>query len=320
MEAAQRGSDWTKLANTLEIPYKTAYSWIMECKAMVKKRGGHKPRILTSEEIRQILLWIEEQPMLTLKRIKERIFQEFHKILAPTTISNALQGRVYCGKVQPTLEDFNSIDAKIKRREYLQAFGDYMALGKDILFLGETNFNIYCRRRQKRFPSTMAAPSIHLKAAISEKGIFQINYRRGSYNALSSKEWLENLLLKWRAEERECSNLVLVCANFPHDDQEVEEIFKSYGVTLLFLPPYSWHLNPMEIIFEQIERFVKHHINERERVISLSESGQCLQYLESIIEQAKESITPEDCQRAIQFTEGFHEQIMAMGDIVDQNL
>ena len=54
-ECSNRGEDWTSLAKNLGVKYQTAYSWIRSGSAEAKKRGGARPRILSSEQVNMVL-------------------------------------------------------------------------------------------------------------------------------------------------------------------------------------------------------------------------------------------------------------------------
>ena len=44
-----------------------------------------------------------------------------------------------------------------------------------------------------------------------------------------------------------------------HHVQEVTELFASTGILLLFLPPYSPDLNPIELTFGYVKGYLKEH-------------------------------------------------------------
>ncbi|KAK9708440.1 hypothetical protein QE152_g27197 [Popillia japonica] len=68
VSSANRGEDWTALAISLGVHYKTAYHWANSERENMLAKGGYKPKILSEEEINTILSRIEENCTSTLTR------------------------------------------------------------------------------------------------------------------------------------------------------------------------------------------------------------------------------------------------------------
>lgn len=224
IEAANRGDDWVSLAENLNVKYATAYSWIKSGKITNDKRGGQKPKKIT-EEIKAIMLtWIEEKPTISLQEIKGKLALNFGVDVSLTTVGNYLEGSMYTIK-QVHFEPItmNSEENKIKRyvykiscyiliiiyvirRDYVQQLNDCIGNSKQIMWLDETNFNLFLRRKCGRsrvgtraivtLPAARG-PNVHLIGAMTCNQIFKITRRRGSFTCELANQWVRDLLAQW---------------------------------------------------------------------------------------------------------------------------
>ena len=44
-----------------------------------------------------------------------------------------------------------------------------------------------------------------------------------------------------------------------HDTEDVAELFRSTGILLIYLPPYSPGMNPIELAFGYVKAYLKEH-------------------------------------------------------------
>lgn len=323
IEAASKGLDWTELASSLGISYKTAYSWLYSANNEPTQRGGKKPRLLTEDQLNVVLSWVERKPSITLKEIKQRCWTEFNKWISESTIGNGLHGKLYTIKslhTQP--EGMNSIVNKEKRAEYVRKHNDLLRNHKQFIYVDQTNFNLYCRRKQGwaragaravQVTPSSRGPNIHLIGAIGNVGTIKMDKRRGSFRALDANEWMLTVFAQWEAMGNTLSELVVVCDNAPCHSR-LELIFDDCPATLLRLAPYSPQLNPIETIWSKVKTYVKGQM-EVPRVTPPNVGDQRLQYLEDLVERAKETITVGDCSRAILHSTTFHEIALSMEDM-----
>ncbi len=69
----------------------------------------------------------------------------------------------------------------------------------------------------------------------------------------------EDLITKMQTEQRIC----LILDNYSiHKSAFIKKIALHLNITLIYLPPYSPHLNPIEQIWIQMKREIKHHYLE----------------------------------------------------------
>jgi transposase len=323
VECANRGGSWKRLAETLGIKYKTAYGWVRSGEPQEKRRGGNKPRSLSEEEVNAIIGWIEEDCEMTLVQIKEKVRAEMNKSIATSTIGNYLEGRYFTVKKMHSIpETMNSIFNKERRREYLMTINQFIRNGKDVVWMDETNFNLFCRRTLGRSRAGTRAvkslpasrgPNVHVIGAMSCDGIVKMTIRRGSFRNQDCNSWIQELLVSWGNSGKNTNNLVIVCDNAPCHSRLSQAVAES-GALILHLGPYSPMLNPIETIWSSLKADVKSNV--RVPIVQGPQVGeQRLQYLEGILVQAIGRISNQFCTRSYQHTTTFQAAIMAMENV-----
>lgn len=323
VSCANKGENWTTLAASLNINYKTAYTWVRSGRVDMMKKGGKKQKILSEENISEVVSWVEADCDLTLVRLVERCRVEFNKIVSTTTIANYLEGRLFSSKLkhyEPAT--MNIGENKRKRAAYVHALNGLIQQGKQVIWIDETNFNLFCRRSKGRakvgdravqhLPASRG-PNVHLIGAISAAGIVKMDRRRGSYTSALANVWLRSLLQHWQNIGNELIDLVVVVDNAPCHSS-FETVVNETEATLLRLGPYSPMLNPIEIIWSKIKCCAKNNMRVPE-VVAPGVMEQRLIYLEGIIDTAMNTIVGGDCGRAVQHCTSFHQDVLALNDM-----
>ena len=321
--SANRGDDWVALSKQLNVPYKTAYHWVRSGNPNPNHKGGKKPKILNEEQIDRIIKWLEDDSGLTLVQIKEKVRQVMNENISLSTVGNYLEGRLFTVKqVHYEPVTMNSVENKRKRAEYVQELNRMIELGKQIVYIDETNFNLFCRRTQGRAKAGNRAvqirpaargPNIHLIGAISAAGVVAMDRRRGSFTAQAANEWVTSLFQRWREIGNQLIDLVIVVDNAPCH-RTLETVIRGTPVTLLRLAPYSPMLNPIEIIWQKIKASVKREL----RIPNVQPPGigeQRILYLENIIDAAKNTVVGGDCARAVQHSTIHHPAALALENV-----
>ena len=86
----------------------------------------------------------------------------------------------------------NSVSNKEKRRDYVQAFMDKMGQGKFIIFINESNCNLFLGRTQGRSRKgtrcsvkspTSKGKNVHIIVGISQQGLVHWERHRGNCRA-----------------------------------------------------------------------------------------------------------------------------------------
>ena len=142
VECADGGGDWKALYANLRVNPKMAHGWV--------KSGAQDPTLVAGareEQVDAICGMIEEDQGITLKALIERILVDFQLNVAISTIHNYLEGQlITLKKVHYIAADANNARNKAALRvEYVQAISAHMQ-DKTIIWMDETNVNLYCRR------------------------------------------------------------------------------------------------------------------------------------------------------------------------------
>jgi transposase len=80
----------------------------------------------------------------------------------------------------------------------------------------------------------------------------------GSCNTIVFNSWVENFLIK---ELKPGQIVIMDNASF-HKSQRTKELIESVGCSIIFLPPYSPDLNPIEKFWANMKRWIKNVTSE----------------------------------------------------------
>lgn len=322
---AEEGLNWRELAETLGIKYHTAYTWVtnMDDHDQPRPRGGSAKK-LSAVEIDGLCEIVENDPALTLSQIAEILFVGLGILLSASTVHNYLVGRlITLKKSHQIVETMNSADNKLKRRQYVEQVSGYMRQSKYIIWMDETNLNLYCRRSQARALAGQRAaialpaskgPNIHVIGCISAYQVIRMTRVRGSFKAATCKEWVLDMLDHHLPQGVSVQSVVLVCDNAPcHSSlNQCEE--ERPGLIVLHLGPYSPMLNPIENIWQKIKSNVKRHMRPPV-VVPPGVGEQRLVYVENLIDNAIPIIGVQDCVNCWQHSQGFFQAVLNNEDM-----
>ena len=123
------------------------------------------------------------------------------------------------------------------------------------------------------------------------------------------------MLQEWIASGNRLDNVVVVSDNAPCHSC-LEEVFVNSQAKFLRLAPYSPMLNPLETVWSKLKLHVRTHMAVPPTVAGTGTlTEQRLQYLETLISNAQESIVGGDCTRAATHTTTFHTAITNLEDV-----
>ncbi|ODM18801.1 hypothetical protein SI65_05418 [Aspergillus cristatus] len=92
----------------------------------------------------------------------------------------------------------------------------------------------------------------------SQDGIILSRIFKGTTDAAIFEDFIEQLLQYCGRYPAEKSVLVMDNASF-HHSKRIEQLCSGKGVKLVYLPPYSPDLNPVEEFFAELNAFIKRH-------------------------------------------------------------
>lgn len=324
------GGDWKAAATANGIAVQTAYGFINRPDSdNPRPRGGPINRKVQPEHVDKLMSYVEANPLMTLKGMAEKLRSETGLHLSTSTIHHYLDGRFFTlKKVLPEPVTMNSEDNKRKRAEYVQRVMEATGAGKTIMYMDETNCNLFLRRSQGRSrrgtrccvkAATSRGPNVHVIGAICQTGLVFWERRRGSFLKEDCAEWLRQAL---RRSDEPYDQLAVVCDNAPvHAGLErVVEEDEFAGVLLIRSAPYSAPLNPIEECWSVMKAAMKREMaasftEMMETAPGLTQQEHRLRYLESKIDDAMPRITPLVCLRSCNHVQRHFAACMALTDL-----
>lgn len=90
----------------------------------------------------------------------------------------------------------------------------------------------------------------------------------GSCNTEVFNSWVENFLVK----ELKTGQFVVMDNTSFHKSQKTKELIEAAGCKVIFLPPYSPDLNPIERFWVNMKRWIKHRIDLFDKLYNLIKS------------------------------------------------
>lgn len=330
LAAVEKHDDWKAVAVANGVATSTAYGWIRRAHDPIKKCGGSRHRKVCQEHIEKMIEYVEENPYITLKEIGVKFAIETGITVSTNTIHKYLEGQMYTvKKALPQPVTANSEINKRKRKEYVDKIMNRTGMGKTVIYIDETNVNLFLRRSQacarKGFrPAVKCAPSrgrnIHILGGISQHGMVYWERRRGNYRKEDCNEWLRRML---RTITEPSQNIVVVCDNAPvHVDLErvvAEEEF--LGVEIVRLGPYSAPLNPIEECWSTMKAAMKRDLSNtfvtmmNTAPVGMSQTEYRMLYLERCIDNAVLTITSELCLKTLNHVQKHFAKVIQLQDI-----
>jgi transposase len=233
----------------------------------LKKKGGARVIKLTQDAKNALNMWISERPDVTLQNLCDRLASEYSISVTKQTVSEVLKKAGFTIKLLRALPvSRNCPETLLARAQYAQKYlSEAPPDHRHIIWIDECGFNLHIRRKygRSRRGETAAitvangrGQNISACAAMSEEGFLFEKLRPGAYNAIHFCEFLEQLFELLNRMERPSCWLVLDNVRF-HHSQEVSLMAQRYGHTLVFLPPYSPMLNPIESLFGKWKTLIR---------------------------------------------------------------
>ena len=134
----------------------------------------------------------------------------------------------------------------------------------DSIYIDESGFNLHLTRRKGRAPRgrrpivvrpTQRGRNLTLMVAIGKEGIIASEVHLGSTNTNKFLEFVENDVLK-NLENLGNKTIIMDNARI-HKPNCIRQAFEDAGHELIFLPPYTPHLDCAEWVFADVKPFVK---------------------------------------------------------------
>ena len=263
------GEDFLALADTLGINRTTAYGIIRtyqrEERTVAVSCAGGRPKSVDNETLDLIVLLLEADPLMTIRRILEEVRALWpHKpIFSRMTLCRALEGEMISVKMTRDVPaERNSPRVKEARRSYAEWLLNE-AMNVSRVYVDETGFNLWTKRtygrsrvghRANRIVGGQRGRNATVIAAIAERaGVLYYEVHFGRVTGDTFKQFMVSLEVVIGG-----CNSVVIMDNAPVHNGIVEEF---PAMTIKMLPPYSPFLNPIENCFSVFKTFLKQYLS-----------------------------------------------------------
>lgn len=316
VESYNAGEDFVALADTLRIQRTTAYSIVRtyqrEERTDAVSRAGGRPKSLDNETLDLIVLLLEADPLMTIRRIIEEVRALWPRkpIFSRMTLCRALEGEMISIKVTRDVPaERNSPRVKEARRAYAEWLLNE-AMNTPRVYVDETGFNLWTKRtygralvghRANRIVGGQRGRNATVIAAIAERaGVLYHEVHFGRVTGDTFKHFMVSLDVVIGG-----SNSVVIMDNAPVHNGVIEEF---PAMTIKMLPPYSPFLNPIENCFSVFKNFLKQYLSTEtmrctsERARQLGTTVVSLR--ETVLREAIAVALPQVTRRVVERTYG----------------
>lgn len=289
------GKNPKKIAEELELNRKTVSSVIFNYKKtgriFAKRIRTPKNKIIGESGRQLIILAIENDVSIPLKSLKIKLMEDLGIAASITTISKCLDELNYSFKRVVLIPEVRNSHELIENR-FIYCSNYILYDENKIIFIDE--FGISCSSRVgygRSFVGTsprkkvraIRSRNISVCAAISKYNLLKFDLNPVAYNSETFKTFILNLIEGLRIQGTTNGMFIMDNASI-HKRNDIRVILAENGFELIFLPPYTPQLNPIEEIFNMW----KHNIKTM--------NPKTIEELNNAIFSASNLITSENCQ------------------------
>jgi transposase len=222
---------------------------------------GGRPRSITPDMLEALCDHLFEKPGLYLDEMAIFLWDEFNIHATKSSISRALAYKGWSKKTAKVKARERNLDLRDEYFHFMSEFRSYHLVyvdesgcDKRIGFrrtgwspLGTTPVQVSKFHRDQRY---------QILPAYAQDGIVLSRVFRGSTDASVFEDFIEQLLQHCGRWPEPKSVLVMDNASFHHSER-IEQLCSEAGVKLVYLPPYSPDLNPIEEFFAELKAFIR---------------------------------------------------------------
>lgn len=302
----ERGLSIKSAAASAGINYNSARSIIMRYnhsgELTSDKRGGARGIVLTNRVLARIEHYIEENPAATLIQLQHKLREEGINI-SKSSVENALAHlEITLKKSRRELARVNEPATIEARKRFALEFAANAPQDRaKCIYIDECGFNLHLTRSQARsrrgtrarvVVPTVRGRNVTLISAMSTAGILHSKIiDDGNVNGdkfLMFMRELKDVLVN----RGDMSNAMILMDNARiHNRTNIESILSGTGFHLKFLSPYSYMINPIELVFSKIKTAVRRILCDARA----NEATQNERSLKDIIIEGIATVTPTDC-------------------------
>ena len=234
---------------------------------------------------------INEDVSITIKSLKTKLSVDKNVTVSASTIERAIKNFHYSFKRVQLVPARRNTENNIKER-FIYA-NNYLALNEDrIVFADEMGMSCSIRSSYgrslvgttpRKLVRSIRSKNYSISAAMNKQGILLYEILSTSFNGERYSQFIRKLLMKLK--DMNMDNMIIIMDNCSiHKVKSVRALISDENHTLMFLPPYSPQLNPIEESFSKWKNAVK------------SSNPNTVVELEEAIRTAHNSITADDCE------------------------
>jgi len=252
-------------------PLRTAYAWIERWNKegyegiRDKPKGGGRPPKLQGEDLKKLEGYLREKPCWTTEEVRELIKEKFEVEISLHQVRRILKEKLKMNFSKPYPLDYRrspeaeeilagNLEVVINLLKEKGITEEEIAIG----FLDEASpqltantVRVWSFGKPKIFKNTakMKANTIGFYAIRGESVHDFLENSKG--------ESIAKFLRKVRERNSGYQAIILIADNFKsHIDSKVKEVARELGIYIVYLPPYSPDLNPIEFIWRSIKRAI----------------------------------------------------------------
>ena len=109
-------------------------------------------------------------------------------------------------------------------------------------------------------PSSKGA-NLHCIGAMSDLRMVLFTIRRGTFKAADFNSWVEELIASYANQGIDAPTLII--GNAPAHARMEEIVAEHENVQMIRLAPYSYLLNPIELVWSSFRSYIKRGLRER---------------------------------------------------------
>jgi transposase len=264
-------------------------------------RGRREPK-LSQEQQSTIRDWVDDNCLLTLPELRQGCQRQLNVEVSESTLSRMLRNFHYTVKRTSVVVERVSWPEVIQARMvYATEYLRIMSRRHSLYFVDESGFSCSMRRKVGRAlegeRAVVRVPAIRSKnfslcAAYNINTMFHFEVQGRPYNTANFLIFVRAVTAKFTTEG--IINAILIMDNVPfHHSRDIREHIEGSGNQLMFLPPYSPFLNPIENVFNQWKNSVKSARPSNEQELLTAIHSSC------------DLITPEQCHNYFGHMETF---------------
>ncbi len=215
--------------------------------------GGGRPSELSEEQKEELKTSLRDRNDWTAKEVRELIKERFGVEYSLRHVSRLLKsfGTNTQNPIKKITEDLRTLKKSLKKLEKLEVDLDECVIG----FLDETSPQLNANTQRLWSFDKPSVKKNTTKMRANTFGFYSINGESVvDFKGNSKKEFVCEFLEKIR-ERNPDKTIVIILDNFKsHWARKTREKAKELDIVLVYLPPYSPDLNPIEQIWRGIKR------------------------------------------------------------------